>query len=304
MKDWLVSYLTFSKKERTGIVVLVVLILLIWLLPEYFREPASTDPGLLSLADSLIKTEGAIIDEQKSSPRLFYFDPNKITDAQWVELGLNRRTVKIIRNYLQKGGQFRVPADLERIYGMSKQDAERLKPFVKIGGVGKRKRLNFSGPAVERSLVKEPSESFQKYTRRPVRRQKLIVDVNEADSIGLEALPGIGAKLASRIIRFREALGGFYSVEQLSDVYGIDDTIFNLILPSLILEAGIYRKVRINRWEADSLDLHPYIQKHEAKAIVKYRGQHGWFNDADELSRISFISTEWINRIRPYLDLE
>jgi competence protein ComEA len=221
-----------------------------------------------------------------------------------VELGLTRRTVSIIRNYLQKGGQFREPADLERIYGMRKQDAERLKPFVRIDGVGKRKKMNISRPAVERNLVNEPSESFQKYTRRPFRKQKVIVDINEADSIGLEALPGIGAKLASRIIRFREALGGFYSVEQLADVYGIDDTIFNLIQPSLIMEAGIYRKVRINRWEADSLDLHPYIQRHEAKAIVKYRGQHGRFNDVEELSKISFISVEWINRIRPYLDLE
>ncbi len=304
MKEWLVSYLTFSKKERTGIVVLVILILSVWLLPEYFSEPVSPDPELISLADSLIKAEAAFVEDQQKPSRLFFFDPNKITDIQWEELGLNRRTVAIIRNYLEKGGQFRTPADLDKIYGMRKQDAERLKPFVRIERVGKRDRANFSGPVGERTQVKDPSKSFLSYTRRPFQKKKLVIDINKADSSGLEALPGIGARLASRIIRFREALGGFYRVEQLSDVYGIDDTLFNLIRPSLILDAGIYRKVRINHWEADSLDLHPYIQKHEAKAIVKYRGQHGRFNSADELSKISFISSDWISRIRPYLDLE
>jgi competence protein ComEA len=304
MKEWLVSYLSFSKKERTGIIVLVVLILTIWLLPEYFREPASVDPKLLTLADSLVRTEGAKMDQQKKPSRLFYFDPNKISDTQWEELGINRKTVSIIRNYLQKGGQFRESADLEKIYGMRKQDAERLAPFVKIERGGQSRRLNFSRPAIERTQEREAREKFQNYTRRSFQKQKMVIDINGADSIGLEALPGIGVKLASRIIRFREALGGFHRVEQLSDVYGIDDTLFNLIQPSVILGAGIYRKVRINHWDADSLDMHPYIQKHEAKAIVKYRGQHGRFNDADELSKIGFITSDWIDRIRPYLDLD
>jgi competence ComEA-like helix-hairpin-helix protein len=284
--------------------VLVVLILTIWLLPEYFREPGSVDPDVLTLADSLIRKEDAIDDEQKKPSRIFYFDPNKITDAQWEELGLNRRTVSIIRNYLQKGGRFREPADLEKIYGMKKQDAERLAPFVRIEGGGKTKRPVLSGPMPERSQVKGPSESFPNFTRRSFRKQKIVVNLNVADSTGLEVLPGIGTKLASRIVRFREALGGFHSVEQLLDVYGINDTLFSLIRPLLVLDAGIYRKVKINHWDADSLDRHPYIQKHEAKAIVKYRGQHGRFNGAEELSKISFISPEWIERIRPYLDLQ
>jgi competence ComEA-like helix-hairpin-helix protein len=131
-----------------------------------------------------------------------------------------------------------------------------------------------------------------------------MVDINSADSIAWESLPGIGVKLAARIVKFREALGGFNSIDQLREVYGIDDSLFTKIGPALQFSSGIFRKVRINYWETDSLDMHPYIQKHEARAIVKYRSQHGLFHDADELGKINLLSQEWIERLKPYITLE
>jgi DNA uptake protein ComE-like DNA-binding protein len=299
MKEWLVSYLTFSKKERTGILVLLGLILVIWLLPEYYRKSRPGDNMIANVPDSLLDApkQSVIIKKGTTSPRLFNFDPNTITNEQWEELGLKKRTILTIRNYLSKGGRFRQPEDLGKIYGFRREDAERLIPFVHIE------------PHKNEAQYLLPSRNFaatdkQTFTRKVYQRKMVTVDVNSADSAAFESLPAIGTKLAVRIIRFREALGGFYSIEQLREVYGINDTIFNLIARSLTMHTGVFRKMRINDWSIDSLDMHPYIQKHEARAIVKYRNQHGRFNDADDLGKISFFSSDQIGRLKPYIDLE
>jgi competence protein ComEA len=299
MKEWLVGYLTFSKKERIGIVVLLGLILVIWLLPEYYRTNGPVDHLIVNVADS--PADGSKPDLSVKADaivhRLFYFDPNTITNEQWEELGLKNRTVLTIRNYLSKGGRFKKPADLGKIYGIRQEDAERLMPFVKIVSPDRHKT-----PALPPGNLAVTGKPI--FTRKVYQRKVLMVDVNSADSAAFESLPAIGPKLAARIIRFRESLGGFYSIEQLREVYGINDTIFNLIATTLTMNTGVFRKMHINRWDADSLDLHPYIQKHEARAIVKYRNQHGRFNTAEDLGKIALFSGDRIAQLAPYIDLE
>ncbi|HEV2529749.1 MAG TPA: ComEA family DNA-binding protein [Thermomicrobiales bacterium] len=48
-----------------------------------------------------------------------------------------------------------------------------------------------------------------------------LVNINTADAVTLEALPGIGPALAARIITYRTDHGAFISVDQLDDVSGI-----------------------------------------------------------------------------------
>lgn len=299
------SYLSFSKKERMGIVVLMTLILAIWLLPKFFGRPETITLELKPDADSFVtKRRAAAEDSIIRSIRLFYFDPNLISDAEWEELGINRRTVSTIRNYLSKGGRFRGPEDIRRIYGLKKDQAERLMPYVRIANMDKKIRSYYPQRTLKREQEFDRALSVQNYSRRTYQKTRMIFDINTADSLELESLPGIGTKLASRIIRFRDALGGFHSIEQISDVYGIDDSLFNLISSSLTISSGIYRKIRINHWDADSLDSHPYIQRHEARAIVKYRTQHGHFNAAEELGKINLFSGDQIGRLMPYVDLD
>jgi DNA uptake protein ComE-like DNA-binding protein len=294
-----VSYLTFSKKERTGIVVLLGLILVIWLLPEYYRNSRSVDDILVNDADSVSDGSKQELSAKATARirRLFYFDPNTITNEQWEELGLKNRTILTIRNYLSKGGRFKKPEDLGKIYGISPEDAARLIPFVKL----ERPEHHSTYTSTPRKYTAPDQATF---TRKVYQRKILEVDVNSADSTAFESLPAIGTKLAARIIRFREALGGFYSIEQLREVYGINDTIFNLISTSLTMKTGVFRKLRINEWDADSLDMHPYIQKHEARVIVKYRTQHGRFKDANDLGKIDLFTGDQIGRLMPYIELD
>ncbi len=127
------------------------------------------------------------------------------------------------------------------------------------------------------------------------------IDINTADTGLFIALPGIGEKLAGRIIQFREKLGGFYKIEQLSEVYGLQDSVFRLIRPYLLLRDSGLRKIQINSAGFDTLNEHPYIQFAEARAIVQYRKQHGSFNNISDLLKINILSHEWIEKAGPYL---
>lgn len=321
MIEWLKGYLIFSRKERTGVIALLVLIFSIWLLPEFFGKPEQMQEELLLKADSAHNkmgeagagSNGGVV----KTFRLFPFDPNLVSNADWELLGVRPKTIATIRNYLDKGGRFRQPQDLMKIYGLRKDEVERLMPFVRIDqGVGQdRKRKGYDAyiprrpsgfenktyPAAYRSTPPwKSAPGYQRY-ERPARKA---VDINLADSSEFEALPGIGPKLASRIIRFRNACGGFHSVEQVAGIYGISDTLFLSLRPWLLLQPFNIKKISINGWDADSLAMHPYIQRHEARAIVQFRHQHGRFQNLEDLSKVTILSTEWLEKIRFYLDFE
>jgi DNA uptake protein ComE-like DNA-binding protein len=321
MIEWLKGYLVFSKKERTGVIALLVLIFSIWLLPGLFGKPEQLQDELLLKADSARKTTGEADAGTNGGLvktfRLFPFDPNLASNADWELLGVRPKTIATIRKYLDKGGKFRQPEDLLKIYGLRKDEVERLMPFVRIEQVVEQDRKqrayranNFrvqrgyetkAYPASYSSESKWKAGPSERRYQRPARRP---VDINLADSMEFEALPGIGPKLAARIIRFREACGGFYSVKQVAEIYGISDTLFLSLQPLLLLQSSHVRKISINGWNVDSLAMHPYIQRHEAKAIVQYRHQHGRFQNLEDLSRVTILSTGWLEKISFYLDFD
>ena len=116
-------------------------------------------------------------------------------------------------------------------------------------------------------------------------------------------MPGIGSKLAYRITNFRDKLGGFYSVEQIKETYGLADSTFQKIKPYLNVNADAIKKMNINTATKEELKVHPYIKWNLANAIVEYRTQHGNYKNLQELKNIVLIDDEAFNKILPYLTL-
>jgi DNA uptake protein ComE-like DNA-binding protein len=127
------------------------------------------------------------------------------------------------------------------------------------------------------------------------------IDINLADTTAFIALPGIGSRLADRIIRFREKLGGFHSIDQISEVYGLADTVFQQIRPLLQKPPFAIKRININTAGLNELKAHPYIRYAIANSIVRYRDQHGAYTDLEDLKKIMLITEEIYNRIFPYL---
>jgi competence protein ComEA len=139
---------------------------------------------------------------------------------------------------------------------------------------------------------------------RRVRKKAEPFDINSADTSAFIALPGIGSKLAARIVLFRDRLGGFYEVEQIREVYGLQDSVFQKISPLLKCNGNNVRKININDAEKEVLKGHPYIRWEIANALVAYRDQHGSFHSAEDLRKLENIDRDALKKIMPYISFK
>lgn len=316
--DKMQAYFSFTKRERIGIVTLLSAIVAIFLLPYFFPAP-KPKPGQQSFEQfrneiAALKTVPAK-DSARYAPRsppakkrydhtgyphpgkyavapkpvLFYFDPNSITAEQWQQLGIPGKTAGTILRYIAKGGRFHEPADLQKIYGLRPADCRQLMPFVKI--VPK---------SVPEHFTRKKEVAF---TGIKSRGQPVPIDVNHADTSGWMNLPGIGSRLAGRIVAFRQKLGGFYCVEQVGETFALPDAVFQKIRTFLIMPDSGWVRMDINSADANSLRQHPYIRWTLANAIVAYRKQHGPFRSIAELQQIALVTAEIYKKISPYLQV-
>jgi len=142
-----------------------------------------------------------------------------------------------------------------------------------------------------------------KSSRISYQQRKPKIDLNSCDSASLEALPGIGPVLSARIIRYRNLLGGFASVSQLSEVYGLPEETFNMISGRLTADSSAIKRININTADYKQLIRLPYFDKYEVAAILKYRELKGRIGDLNEMVENKLITKEKLIKIRSYLNV-
>jgi competence ComEA-like helix-hairpin-helix protein len=133
-----------------------------------------------------------------------------------------------------------------------------------------------------------------------VRRKQQAIDINTADSAAWVALNGIGPGFAKRIMTYREKLGGFYQVDQLKEVYGLDSLWVKENKALLKVGAGVYRFLAINQVEWKDFK-HPYLPYGQSKVVLAYRKQHGVLKDFEALEKIQLLDLVAWKRLKPYL---
>jgi DNA uptake protein ComE-like DNA-binding protein len=300
-KNLLRSYLSFSRKELNGIFILFVLILIVIVSPklyslfvkdkkydfERFRMEAQefrVEAAKTGMPDRKINREP---DKRLVKPVYFNFDPNGLSESNWLKLGLSQKQIKVIRNYELKGGKFYKKEDLKRIYSISEKQYNMLEPFINI-------RI-----ANELNDKKTFKPNF-KPANLPEQKLKPIIEINAADSLELESIRGIGPAFASRIIRFRRRLGGFYRKEQLLEVYGMDSLKYDQLKDQIKVNTGLIRRFNINTFTFEEIRHHPYLTYKQMNAIIQYRTQHGLYKSIDDLRKIAILNEEIIRKIEPY----
>lgn len=226
----------------------------------------------------------------KPAGELFYFDPNTLPVEGWKKLGIREKTATTIRNYISKGGRFTKPEDIGKIWGLRPDEVNRLLPYVRI----EQKNADKNITAENKAYAPLPEKTG--YTRT-------VVDINTADTSVLIALPGIGSKLAGRIVAFRDKLGGFYKVEQVAETYALPDSTYQKIKGKLVLSNSTVKQLNINTATQEELKLHPYIRYNIANAIVQYRNQHGNFAAVSDLKNILIITAGVYDKMEPYLTI-
>jgi competence protein ComEA len=312
-KKYRPEYLSFTKKERTGIITIGILIILFITIPFFFpffvghgqvdqsafqEEIAQLD---IKQQSSTENNERHVDDDNRFDPtqaqsnssgkaELFYFDPNTVTIEGWKKLGVKEKTALMIRKYISKGGRFKKAEDISKIWGLHEDDVQRLLPYVRI-------------TSSQELPVIPTSSGMEKYHVGKPKWEAGVLDINTADTAAFIALPGIGNKLATRIVAFREKLGGFYTIEQVSETFGLADSVFQKIRSRLVITNTAVKKININTSGVDELKVHPYLRYNLANAIVQYRQQHGKFSVLSDLKKIMVFTQEIYDKVLPYLTL-
>lgn len=214
-------------------------------------------------------------DNDNAQPNeLFEFDPNTATKDELERLGFKPWQAENIVKYRSKGGRFKQPSDITKIHGVDAEFAEKLMPYIKI----------------------ESAQETASYD--------IIVNLNTATETDLQKLKGIGAAYSKRIVAYREKLGGFISVEQLREVYGMTDELYNGILPYLKVNNEPIRTININTADFKTLVSHPYIDKNIANAILNYREFAKTIKSTDELVKQKALSKSEYDKISKYISVE
>ncbi|NCD70913.1 helix-hairpin-helix domain-containing protein [Mucilaginibacter agri] len=272
MKTSLKNYLSITKKEWNGLVILVVLIILVLLVPYAYRvlhkDKVINFNDFDAVAAQLPAMDSASVDDvsKPASPVLFNFNPNHLPDDQWRKLGMNERQIAMIDNYQAKGGKFYKKADLQKMYSITADDYKRLEPYIQL----------------------------------PADMPAAIIDINRADSASLVTLKGIGPAYAMRIIRYRDKLGGFYKKNQLKEVFGIDEEHYLLIKDQLKLNPASIHKLNINQATFDDLRRYPYLSYKQINAIIQYRNEHGDYDNFDDLKDVAILDDVTLSKVRAY----
>lgn len=275
MKNKIRPYFSFNKKERTGILVLVILCLLLSVLPYFIP----TKPLKVTIGESMVISHVQETDKEAvvTKASLFPFNPNTIDLNTWMKLGLSEKLAQRIINYRNKGGRFRQAADLRKIWGLLPEQAEALIPFVVLPV---EKPISYAKPLI------------------------IAIDINKADQQAWEALPGIGEKLAQRIIRYREQVGGFAMLSELQNVYGLKDSLLVKLTPYLLLNNSSIPKLSLNRASAFQLVQKTGISIEIARLIVKWRIDNGPFTSWGELEKIAGFDRKTVEAFRKAFQLE
>jgi competence protein ComEA len=403
MKDFLAPYFFYTRSERNGVFILAAFSLAILMLPRLYtafqKPPEATDFTAFEKAlaafdrSKAADTEGdSFSDGKPNNSSLFGFNPNTASLDKLTQLGLSSRTATTLIHYRERGGQFRRPEDLKKVYGLTAADYDRLKDFIELdnatnwdrkgqkywekydnntdfregGSIGNqpqiavnlkpfdpntasetdllglgldkktvnnmlkyrasggtfrkkddlRKLYNFSDIdfirieqfvqiADNQNVAKAASVTTQNETPKKNRENlpTTTLDVNKATSDDWLQLRGIGATFAARIITQREKIGGFATLEQLKEVYGLPDTTLQNIAPYLKLTTPVYRKLHVNKATPDALT-HPYMTRKQAESLVRYRLNHGEFKNIYDIKKTGVFSDSNLEKLRPYISLD
>jgi competence ComEA-like helix-hairpin-helix protein len=317
-RKWMKEYFTFSQKEKRAVIVLAFLAALFALLPSLFPFLVKNDAEVVIdevTQQALAKLEAENTPEQqqynheqsdlfqpkqkyeqyyskKQAGVLFVFDPNTASQSELQQLGLRDKTIQTLLNYRNKGGRFYKPEDVSRIYGLSPAEYERLLPYIKIT------------PGGDASKAFKAEQFITEKKFEPAAAKNFLVHINTADTMEWKKLPGIGSKLSQRIIHFREKLGGFVSVDQVAETFGLPDSTFQKIKDRLVADAHPVKKININTAGIDELKTHPYIKYPIANAIVQYRNEHGSFKALTDILNVAAIDEKLYRKLSPYLEKE
>ncbi len=311
-KEQLKDMFSLHASERRGTFLFIILLVLLcgWVVYEqWLYTPPKFDPGPIRAEMEQWIAERRSMDRKEEEPaaELFDFDPNTIGREEWRKLGLSDRQINGIFNYKEKGGQFRVKKDLAKMYTIPPETFAQLEPFILLPDSVERKGSDRdrwkdrSDHFDQKEFTKKEREPWPDRTSAPIAP----LDINSADTTELVTLPGIGPAFARGIVKYRNMLGGYVSLDQLHEVYVLRDKPDAVEkLKQILVIKGEAKKIPINSVTVAELEKHPYFNRKIANGLINYRNNHGPFSNIEDIKGSVLINDSLFEKIAPYLKVE
>lgn len=303
MGSFLKEYFNLSNLEQKGVIAFISLIVFIILIPKFYQifkapelQPSTEFEKWIATFSTEEETElfgedesrdlhVETIENTKETPpptKLFSFNPNTVSKEDLIALGIENKTIETFMKFRNSGAKFYKKEDFKKVYGISDEDYKRLENYIDI-----------------------PKDTTYKKNIQPkkVYEEKVAIklELNVADSADFIKLSGIGPVFASRIVKYREKLGGYLNKNQLMEIYGMTDTLYQKIDSFLILDTKNIQKINLNTADFKTLISHPYIDYNSTNGILKYKEQNGEFSSLEDLKLLYSLDEKTIEKIKPYL---
>lgn len=295
-------YFVMTAEQWLGVVVLVVLVVGTLMVVKRFQPPKEDETVWVN--DST-KSQFADYQEKQDSIRkaqwrrqrdtiairMEVFDPNTADSSTLVHLGFKPWQAKNMVKYRAAGGKYRKPEDLKKLYGMTDSMFQALTPYIYIA------REEVDSVAVD-SLRKDSLPRWEEENK------DTILNLRTADTVELKMIHGIGSYRARQIVRYREQLGGFVSVEQVLEAKGMENVDADSLLAHFWIDSVKIEPMNVNSVGVQRLSRHPYLRFEQAQAIYELRRKKIRLDSIQQLQQIECISAETLEKIAPYLNFD
>jgi len=293
------EYFSFNRGERLGVIVLIILIVIVFVAKQlifYFEKPTFADRQQFERA--LVERRQHSNSDLLVEHELFPFDPNEVDSMTLSRLALPQFVKNNLIKYRQHGGRIKRLSDFRKLYGMNDSVYAVIEPYLLIdSSVVINFPENKVSPKVSEAKAEARSDSEVLFSQK----KSISINLNSASASELEKLKGIGPVLSKRIVKYRELLGGYVSVDQLKEVYGIKPEVFEVNRTIVFVDSAVLRKLDLNFLSAEELAAHPYINYKEARRIVDFRTKNGYISDKNILLSDSIIGEEQFRKLSYYL---
>jgi competence protein ComEA len=330
VKEFLKRFFSFSKPEQLGLVTLILMVVVFWLV-KYFigflNPPQEIDLKELNrLAEEIrtmpkpskysnynkqnssysskqsYSTTKNNYKQNKTEEALFYFDPNKLNEKGWRQLGLSEKQALSVLKFNSKGNSFKKKEDLKKVFVISNEFYKKVEPYIKIENSSQQQKniqLEQNENELRATFDKKPTY-FEKHKQKEFEP----IELNSADTSVLKSLKGVGSFYALKILRYRQKLGGFIKKEQLLEIPEIDSVLYQSIKNNILLDSTLIDKIQINKVSSFRLSGHPYFSRNLALALINYRDRNGKYTTKNDLKKCLLVNDKVFNKIVPYLSFE